>query len=45
MSARSLAVARLFSDSAFCAAAYACGASSAFIGALRYDPHAHASPQ
>ncbi len=31
--------------SAFCAAAYACGDSSSRIGAFRYEPHAHASPQ
>ena len=37
--------ARPWMVSAFCAAAYACGASSAFIGAFRYEPHAHASPQ
>ena len=45
MSARSLGVARLFNDSAFCAAAYAYGDSSAVIGAFRYEPHAQPSPQ
>jgi hypothetical protein len=45
ISARSFGVARPFSATAFCIAAYACGASSAVIGALRYEPHAHASPQ
>ena len=39
------AVARPRSDTAFCAAAWACGASSALIGPFRYEPHAHASPQ